>query len=228
MRSRVFSLIAVLAIVAGACSSTPAATTPPSAAATAAPTAAATAAATTAASAAASGASTRDTLQMHWLGDCTCIWHPVDYETFSQAINFEMMFSTLVDRHWKDDGTFDFQGDLAASWSTPDAQTYTFKLNPNIKWHDGTAFTIQDIIWTINESQKWSPVKYKNDAWDVVKGGAAARDARQKSCTEPNVEGVKAIDDSTLQVTIADPNANWLFDVAEPDAVILPQHVLKD
>ena len=37
---------------------------------------------------------------MHWLGDCTCIWHPAAYETFSQAINFELMFSNLMDRGW--------------------------------------------------------------------------------------------------------------------------------
>src|SRR5206468_7497720 len=110
MRSRGFVFLAVLAIVAGACTSTPGATTAPSAApataapATAAPATAAPATAAPASAAASGGTSVRDTLQAHWLGDCTCIWHPVDYETFSQAINFEMMFSTLVDRQWKEDG----------------------------------------------------------------------------------------------------------------------------
>ena len=50
---------------------------------------------------------------MHWLGDCTCIWHPAAYETFSQAINFELMFSNLIDRAWKDDGHVRRSGDLA-------------------------------------------------------------------------------------------------------------------
>ena len=165
---------------------------------------------------------------MHWRGDCTCVWHPVDYETFSQAVNFEMMFSTLIDRKWNEDGTYSYQGDLAASWTTADAQTFVFKLNPNIKWHDGTPFTAQDIRWTINESQKWSPGKFKNDAWDAVKGGAAARDAFTKSGTEPNLEGVKVIDDNTIEITIDGPNSVWLFDLGEPDAVVLPQHILKD
>ena len=67
-------------------------------------------------------------------------------------------------------------GDLADSWSTTDAQNYTFKLHQGVKWQDGTPFTIDDIIWTINESQKWSPGRYKNTAWDAVKGGKAVRD----------------------------------------------------
>ena len=38
------------------------------------------------------------------------------------------------------------KGDLAQSWTVaPDGLTYTFKLKPNIKFHDGTALTSADI-----------------------------------------------------------------------------------
>jgi len=158
----------------------------------------------------------------------TAIWHPVSYETFSQAVNFEMMFSTLVDRCWKADDTFEFCGDLAESWETADAKTWTIKLKPGTKWHDGTPFTANDVLWTINESQKWSPGKYKNDAWDAVMGGKAAREAFSASGAEPNVAGAKVIDDNTIEITLEAPNSNWLFDVAEPDAAVMPQHILKD
>ncbi|MEI8403000.1 MAG: ABC transporter substrate-binding protein, partial [Alcaligenaceae bacterium] len=37
-------------------------------------------------------------------------------------------------------------GDLAQSWSvSPDAMTYTFTLRPNIKFHDGTPLTSEDV-----------------------------------------------------------------------------------
>ena len=133
MRVRALSLMAVVALVFAACGGTAATTAPtaaPSAAPTAAPTAAPSAAPTAAPSAAPTAApsaaptaapsaaptaapsastgggqtSARDTIQMHWLGDCTCIWHPAAYETFSQAINFELMFSNLMDRGWAEDG----------------------------------------------------------------------------------------------------------------------------
>src|SRR5262245_65603905 len=37
-------------------------------------------------------------------------------------------------------------GDLAESWTVaPDAGTYTFRLRPNVKFHDGQPFTAEDI-----------------------------------------------------------------------------------
>src|SRR5690242_4377273 len=103
MRLRALSLVAVFALVVGACSSTPAATQAPATAApaTAAPATAAPATQAPASSAAASqaasgGASTRDTIKMMWLGDITPIWHPAAYETFSQTLNFELMFDNLI------------------------------------------------------------------------------------------------------------------------------------
>ena len=37
---------------------------------------------------------------MHWLGDITPLWHPSLGETFSQSINFYLMFNKLIDRDW--------------------------------------------------------------------------------------------------------------------------------
>ena len=37
-------------------------------------------------------------------------------------------------------------GDLAESWTvSPDQLTYTFRLHPNVRWHDGTPLTSADI-----------------------------------------------------------------------------------
>jgi hypothetical protein len=56
---------------------------------------------------------------MHWLGNLTAIWHPAAYETFSQAINFEMMFSKLLERGWQADGTWKPIPDIADSGRSP-------------------------------------------------------------------------------------------------------------
>ena len=40
--------------------------------------------------------------------------------------------------------------ELAASWSlSEDKRTYTFKLQPGVKWHDGQDFTADDVVFSI-------------------------------------------------------------------------------
>ncbi len=44
------------------------------------------------------------------------------------------------------------QPDLATSWAVSEGGTvYTFKLAPNVKWHDGTAVTSADVKFTFDE-----------------------------------------------------------------------------
>lgn len=216
MRHRIPSILmaAVLGLAACQPAAAPSASAPPaSGGATATP---------AASSPPPSGGTAADTLQMHWLGDVTAIWHPASYETFSQAINFELMFSNLIDQCWTD-GVRAPCADLADSWETTDGLTYTFKLAPNIKWHDGTAFTAKDVAWTINRSYINKPIRFKNTAWEALVGADEV-----KAGTATEATGVKVVDDSTIELTIKEQNADWLSDVAEPDAVILPEHVLKD
>ncbi|TBL76153.1 ABC transporter substrate-binding protein [Paenibacillus thalictri] len=56
------------------------------------------------------------------------------------------IFDTLT---WKDDkGVIPW---LAKSWDVTDnGLTYTFKLEENVKWHDGQAFTADDVVFSFN------------------------------------------------------------------------------
>ncbi len=57
------------------------------------------------------------------------------------------IFDTLI---WKDD-TGDFIPWLATSWNmSEDGRTWTFKLREGVKWHDGTPFTADDVVFTFN------------------------------------------------------------------------------
>lgn len=52
--------------------------------------------------------------------------------------------------------TYDFklepQPSLAQSWTvSPDGTRYTFKLQRNVKWHDGKPFTADDVLFTFGE-----------------------------------------------------------------------------
>jgi peptide/nickel transport system substrate-binding protein len=138
------------------------------------------------------------------------------------------MFNMLIKRCWKPDDTYTFCPDLADKWESADGITYVFHLHPGVKWHDGVAFTANDVAFSINESRKWTPGRFKSTAWDGIKGSAEATAAFTKDGTLPNVPGVKVVDDNTIQLTLTASLGNWLNDVAEPDAAIMPQHVLKD
>ena len=62
-------------------------------------------------------------------------------------------YNRLVKFPYKADGTLDFTrllGDLATSWRvSPDARTYTFKLNPHARFASGRPVTSQDVAWSI-------------------------------------------------------------------------------
>ena len=75
---------------------------------------------------------------------------------------------------------------LALSWKTVDDKTWEFKLRPNVKWHDGTAFTADDVIFTFERAPNVpnSPSSFAS----AVKG-----------------KTVKKIDDLTIQIATAAP-----------------------
>lgn len=63
---------------------------------------------------------------------------PAISRTRSAEILMTLMFQRLV--RWKDTALSDFEGDLAASWSTSaDGLRWTFRLKPGIRFHDGSA-----------------------------------------------------------------------------------------
>ena len=45
----------------------------------------------------------------------------------------------------------EYVGDLAKDWEiSDDARTYTFKLRQDVKFHDGSDFTAEDVVFTYN------------------------------------------------------------------------------
>jgi peptide/nickel transport system substrate-binding protein len=41
---------------------------------------------------------------------------------------------------------------LAQSWKTLDEKTWEFRLRPNVQWHDGSPFTVDDVIFTFERA----------------------------------------------------------------------------
>jgi peptide/nickel transport system substrate-binding protein len=113
-------------------------------------------------------------------------------------VRMSWVFDTLI---WKD--RKGFIPALAESWSyDPASMTFTFKLNPRAKWHDGKPVTADDVAFTMAYYQK-HPYRF------VKTTGIGA---------------VTAGDAHTVMIKLAKPYAPFLSDIGGT-MPILPKHV---
>lgn len=92
---------------------------------------------------------------------------------------------------------------LAADWTVSDDGTvYTFDLRPGVTFHDGTAMTADDVVFSLDRAR--------------AEGSTNAQPA-----LFANIEAVEAISDTTVKITLDGPDGAFLFDMAWGDAVIV-------
>ncbi len=99
---------------------------------------------------------------------------------------------------------------LALSWTvSPDKRTWTFKLRPGVKFHDGTPFNAQAVKFT----------------YDRILNPATGSPRRS---TLAMVESTEAVDDLTFRLTTKAPFAPLLAQLSAYNVYILsPSHVTK-
>jgi ABC-type transport system substrate-binding protein len=214
MRVRVPALVAALAVVLTACqASTPSASVPAGASEPAAESP------TAAPPSEAAGEPT--VLRVSRISDFLPSIHPVNLGTGNQELMADIVFSTLVD---VDSDEVTILPDLATEWTvSPDATVYTFKLNPAAVWSDGQPVTADDVEWTIAWAAQ-NPTAWKSgiptEMWFNVLGGAEA------AGTTNIPEGIKKIDDHTVEITLASPDSTFLRRIAGAVYYIQPKHIL--
>ena len=158
-----------------------------------------------------------ESLRFAWQGDLTPMWHPSGYETFSQAVIFFLVFNKLV-RLGPNLATI--LPDLAESWEvSPDARIFTFRLRRNVHWHDGEPFTARDVVFSFSR-QILEPYRY------VKYAGAIAGAESYEDGNSDSLEGLEALDDFTVRITLRGPDVTFLQKLAEPSMVIMPAHLL--
>ncbi|TDQ38300.1 ABC transporter substrate-binding protein [Aureibacillus halotolerans] len=130
-------------------------------------------------------------------------WHPNAYAE-SNVVN-RILFSGLT-KPGKDTAP---APSLATEWSaSEDGLTWTFKLRDDVKWHDGEAFTADDVVFTFNTL-----------VLDESKGANGASNFRA-------LDEVTKVDDATVEFHLNRPWAS-LPAYLGFNAEILPQHVLE-
>ncbi len=99
---------------------------------------------------------------------------------------------------------------LADSWElAEDGLTYTFHLNPDIVWHDGTPFTANDVVFCFDATLDQDSLSPRRATVDQV------------------LQSYRAVDDNTFELVANDYWATFLRNTAGLVA-IMPQHIWGD
>jgi peptide/nickel transport system substrate-binding protein len=92
---------------------------------------------------------------------------------------------------------------LAKSWDiSADGLSYTFNLQTDVTFHDGTTMDAEDVKFSLDRARA-------EDSTNAQKGLFA------------NIAAVDVIDATTVKVTLSQPTGNFLFNMAWGDAVIV-------
>lgn len=137
------------------------------------------------------------------------IFNPLTYSSVYDWYIIELMFDPLIQVTPK--GALTTDGSLTENYEvSEDGLTYTFNLREDVKWHDGTDFTAEDVVFTFNTI--FSP-DYKGRSYTaVLQRIIGAQDVKEGKAE--TAEGVKALDNHTVEVTVTEAMANTLNELA--------------
>jgi peptide/nickel transport system substrate-binding protein len=137
------------------------------------------------------------------------------HEEVTVSTNVPMMgvFNNLIlyDQHVAQNSLASIVPDLATSWTwSEDGKALTFKLRPDVKWHDAKPFTAADVKCT----------------WELVLGRAEAKfRTNPRKAWYHNVEAVTADADDTATFHLKRPQPALLALLASGLSPVYPCHV---
>jgi peptide/nickel transport system substrate-binding protein len=149
------------------------------------------------------GSSTQ--LESYTIADSTGDWgFPSPYAHYSRGpgyVRTHYIFETLI---WKN--ATEFIPQLAKEWEYDEkANAYTFKLQKNVKWHDGVDFTADDVAFTYNYAEA-HPYQWVDNSI---------------------VDSVEVIDTYTVKIFLSTTYASFFQDVAGAQPII-PKHIWEN
>lgn len=97
---------------------------------------------------------------------------------------------------------------LAESWTvSDDGLTYTFKLKPNVKWHDGKPFTADDVVFSTDVFLRKTHARLRANL--------------------TSVESIKAIDPLTVEFKLKQPFGPFLGCFETGGMPMVPKHIYE-
>ncbi|MFT6658172.1 MAG: peptide/nickel transport system substrate-binding protein [Maritalea sp.] len=115
----------------------------------------------------------------------------------------EVVYANIFEGLTRIDQNGAVQPSLATSWTiSDDGMTYIFSLKTGATFHDGTGFDADDVVFTFNRAR------------------AADSTNAQKGIFAP-ITSVNAVGPATVEIKIAQPQGDFLFNIGRGDAVIV-------
>ena len=122
------------------------------------------------------------------------------------------IYDTLVECGYDDAGNAIIAPSLAKAWDvTEDGLTYTFYLREGVKFCNGEEFTSDDVLYTVYRMMDPERSCVNDDVYDMIIGAAEYLDG-----TVDTIEGLVAVDDYTVTMTLKQAYAPFLANLAVP------------
>ena len=126
------------------------------------------------------------------------------------------LFEGLTEVSWL---TNEVEPALAESWeNSADGLTWTFRLRRDVRWHDGTPFTAQDVDFTFNR------IIYNDDIPASDRPAFTFRFLDEEGAWQAAEMSVETIDDYTVRFVLPVPFAPFLRFMG---TAIYPKHLLE-
>jgi peptide/nickel transport system substrate-binding protein/oligopeptide transport system substrate-binding protein len=113
---------------------------------------------------------------------------------------------------------------VARTWIiSRDGMTYTFELNPGVRFHNGREVQAEDFVYTLTRIlDPASPASLAADFLVRIRGAREFREGEAKA-----VEGLRALGPQTLEIRLAEPYPAFLAVLAMDQAHVVPREAIE-
>ena len=152
-----------------------------------------------------------------------------DVATLDPAIGYDWqnwsmiksLFDGLMDY---EPGTTKLRPELAESYEiSPDGQTFTFKLRPGVKFHNGRELTAEDVKYSLERVTNPKTQSPGSGFFASIKGYEDISSGKSES-----LSGVTVIDPSTIKIELSRPDATFLHVMAINFAHVVPKEAVEE